>query len=366
LIAWDWGWQDSWAEGIINRLPQGVGFMSVSEWSIPIERGGVKSVVGEYSISTIGPGPRASRHWNFARKRGLKTFAKIQAGNTWELSATPYIPALENVAQHAVNLRRAKVDGLMLGWTLGGYPSPNLEVVSEIGQNSDVTAEEAMEKVASRRFGAPLAPAVVKAWREFSKAFREFPFGTGLYVTPMQVGPSNLFWTKRTGYAATMVGFPYDDFEGWRRSYPPDVFIGQFEKISAGFEEALRELKTAAEGQKFTTTQKRAFARELSVAEAAAIHFRTTTNQCQFIQARQALTEAKTTADRKAPLSQIKEILEKEITLASRLHTIQNQDSRIGFEASNQYYYTPVDLAEKVLNCEDLLNRWLPEQQKGG
>lgn len=33
LIAWDWGWKDEWAEGILNRLPKKVGHMSVSEWS---------------------------------------------------------------------------------------------------------------------------------------------------------------------------------------------------------------------------------------------------------------------------------------------------------------------------------------------
>ena len=77
--------------------------MSVSEWRLPVERGGIKSEVGEYSISAIGPGPRAQRHWQMARERGLETIAKIQAGNTWELSAVPYIPALENVARHGEN-----------------------------------------------------------------------------------------------------------------------------------------------------------------------------------------------------------------------------------------------------------------------
>jgi hypothetical protein len=54
-----------------------------------------------------------------------------------------------------------------------------------------------------------------------------------------------------------------------------------------------------------------------------------------------------------------------EIELAVRLHAVQSRDSRIGFEASNQYYYVPVDLAEKVINCQDLLARWLPAQRSG-
>lgn len=360
LIAWDWGWADGWVQEIIDRLPTGVALMSVSEWSIPIERGGVKSVIGEYSISTVGPGPRATKHWEMARKRGLKTIAKIQAGNTWELSATPYIPAVQNVAQHAANLRGAQVNGLMLGWTLGGYPSPNLEVVSEIGRNATLTPTEAMKVVARRRFGPHLAPSVVKAWHEFSVAFSEFPFGGGLYSTPMQAGPSNLLWEKATGYGATMVGFPYDDLDGWRGGYPIDVFVAQLEKIADGFDQAIVELKSSAKKVKFSILQQRRFGEELSVAEAAAIHFRSAANQSRFVQLRRKWPETKTTEDLNRIRKALEETLKSEIALARRLYRIQTCDSRIGFEASNQYYYVPLDLAEKVLNCHDLLTRWIP------
>lgn len=361
LLAWDWGWNDAWAESIINQLPPGVALMSVSEWSLPIERGGVKSAVGEYSISAIGPGPRAQRHWALARKRGLKTIAKIQAGNTWELSAVPYIPALENVAQHAANLRGSQVNGLMLGWTLGGYPSPNLEVVAEALASG--SPEEAMQRVAERRFGKALAPAVVAAWRGFSAAFREFPYDGGVvYSAPQQYGPANLLWAAPTGYQATMVGFPYDDLDGWRTIYPPEVFISQLDKVADGFDQAVARLKAAAseQGAKRTKSERQSLEGELRVADAAAIHFRSTANQARFVVARRALQTAKNAEETARQVAALERILNEEIELARRLHAIQRRDSRVGFEASNHYFYVPVDLAEKVLNCRDLLDRWVP------
>lgn len=39
-----------------------------------------------------------------------------------------------------------------------------------------------------------------------------------------------------------------------------------------------------------------------------------------------------------------------------RLYELQRADSRLGFEALNPYYYVPVDLMEKVVNCRALLN----------
>lgn len=355
LIAWDWGWNDAWAGDVIRQLPTEVALQSVSEWRLPIERGGVKTEVGEYSISAIGPGPRAQRHWQLARERGLKTIAKIQAGNTWELSAVPYIPAVENVARHAENLSRANVNGLMLGWTLGGYPSPNLEVVSEALACG--SAEEAMRRVAERRFGAAVAPAVVAAWRGFSAAFREFPYHIGVvYSGPQQLGPANLLWAEPTGYHATMVGFPYDDLDGWRSVYPPEVFANQLEKVADGFDRALAELKASVAGaESVTSAQRSALDDECRVAEAAAIHFRSSANQTKFVLARRALDAAKDQAEAAALRARMERLLKDEIALARRLHEIQSRDSRIGFEASNQYYYVPMDLVEKVLNCRYLI-----------
>ena len=358
LLAWDWGWRDAWSGEIIQRLPLETALMSVSEWSLPIERGGIKSAVGEYSISAIGPGPRAQKHWELARKRGLKTIAKIQAGTTWELGSVPYIPAVENVARHAANLRDSKVDGLMLGWTLGGYPSPNLEVVAEICEGS-TSPGDAIARVAERRFGARIAPHVVTAWREFSAAFGEFPFHIGLvYQSPTHAGPSNLLFEKPSGYKATMVGFPYDDLDAWRAVYPPEIFAAQLEKVAIGFDRALAQLRSAAANINCEMAERRQLAAEMSVAEAVSIHFQSAANQARFVLHRNALAKALPATEPVSTKAALKKLLNDEITLARRLHAIQSRDSRIGFEASNHYFYVPVDLAEKIVNCDYLSQRF--------
>lgn len=363
LIAWDWGWSDAWAPGIIARLPKEVTLQSVSEWSIPIKRGGVDSVVGEYSISTIGPGPRATKHWELARKRGMRTNAKIQAGNTWELSAVPYIPAVENVARHAARLKKAGVDGLMLGWTLGGYPSPNLEAACKVldeadgGESSEeAQVERALAGVARERFGAELERAVARAWRTFSAAFSEYPYHIGVvYNGPMQYGPANLLWADRTGYGATMVGFPYDDLDAWRQVYPAEILAGQFRKMAEGFERGIAELREAAASVKVDARFERELQREIDVARVAAIHFRSTANQTRFVQLRNAAGGMARASGQAA--AEIAKILREETELALELRRIQMRDSRIGFEATNQYYYVPQDLLEKAINCEWLLKR---------
>ena len=364
LIAWDWGWGDDWAPAAIQALPENVSFMSVSEWSIPIQRGGVQSVVGEYSISEIGPGPRATRHWKVARERGLKILAKIQANNTWELSSVPYVPAVRNVAQHALRLRDAGVEGLMLGWTLGGHPSPNLEVVAEIGRFEESSVDAALRRVATRRVGKDMASALVRYWTRCSAAFSEYPYHIGtMYNGPQQMGPANLLYPSPTGYHSTMVGLPYDDLNSWRSVYPADVFIRQFETMGEGFQDAVNELEAAAVQAKgdLSEIHQDQLQQEIRIGRACAVHFESVANQSQFVLLRDRFLAEKTDANEKGKLAtQLRDVIQREMEAAKILWDLQCQDSRLGFEASNQYFFVPMDLAEKVVLCQYLLAEWLP------
>ena len=74
--------------------------------------------------------------------------------------------------------------------------------------------------------------------------------------------------------------------------------------------------------------------------------------------------ETNSPTEAQSACAELERLLRAEMELARRLHAIQTRDSRIGFEATNQYYYVPVDLAEKVINCQDLLTRWLPAERR--
>ena len=289
----------------------------------------------------------------------MPTFAKLQIGTTWELGSVPYLPAVMNVAEHMERLRAEQLDGVMLGWTLGGYPSPNLETAARMLRGED--AETALRATATRRFGATHAEGVLRAWREFSEGLKEYPYdGAVVYNSPHHVGPANLLWERPTGYRATMVGIPYDDLTRWRGPYPAEIFANQFTLVADGFDRGLDELRGEREkADKFAA----ALQREESVGEAAAILFRSAASQTRFVLARDRLATLSSQAAAESTLREIEALLQAEIKLAARLYAVQSRDSRIGFEATNHYFFTPMDLAEKVLNCRDLLDRWLPAER---
>jgi hypothetical protein len=360
VLVSDWGWRGHGdAPDTIAKLPPSVCLMSVSEWNLPIERGGVRSLVGEYSISAVGPGPRALRHWALAQAAGLKRGTEIQFNNTCELASIPYLPVMDLVAEHCLNLAPRKLDAMLIGWTMGGYPSPNFRLAQEIGRSPGATMAASLDVVALERFGPEGAPHARKAWTLFSDGFRQYPFHVGVvYTSPVQWGPANPLYPTNTAYRATMWGLPYDDLDSWRGPYPPAVFIEQFEKVVMGWRAGIAELAMAMQK---TPADRRADAEaDLRFARAATLHFESVAHQAAFVLARNTLARpggALPDAERRRLRHEMKRRLESEIALARELHTLVQQDSHIGFEPSCQYFYLPLDLVEKVINC-----RWLLEQ----
>ena len=358
VIIWDWGWnRHGIATEVIEKLPTDVWLMSVSEWALPIERGGVRANIGEYSISAVGPGPRAQEHWRVAKERGMKTAAKVQFNCTWEIAAVPFVPVMDLVAEHCSNLSEKDVDGFLISWSLGGYPSPNLEIPQLFDRYPVPTKDQVLDQLALERYGEQGAPFARNAWTMMSDAYREYPFtGAVVYFAPAQVGPANLFRPAPTGFAATMSGLPYDDLTKWRSIYPANVFIQQFEKMATGFAEAIPVLEKAvsyAGGNKLASVKA-----ELRYAKVVRIHFASVANQTRYVLMRDEYLSPDTTPEKKAELiGKMTSLIENEIELAKELYSLTLEDSRIGFEPCNQYFYVPNDLLEKIVSCKQILNQ---------
>ncbi len=336
VIAWSWAWDPNWAANAALKLREDIKLMCTSEGYLQTEAMGIRGRVGDYAMSKVGPGFLAEELWQVAKKRGIDRLAKVQMNNTWECSAVPYLPVPFLVKKHLKNLEKRGISELMAGWTLGGYPGGNL-----------MLTEMEPEEMAQKKFGS-VASDVVIAWGKFGEAFENFPLHGApmLYTGPQNYGPMNLLFSEPSGYRATMVGFPYDDINKWRGLlFPPDVFDEQFRRLSEGWGKGVSILRSA--DPEVGEECRDAFDDLMRVAEAAYCHFRTTYLQMRFIRLRDG---------ERGPdaVEAMKDILDEEIELARTLLGIVRRDSRIGFEASNHYYYTEMSLMEKVLNCEQV------------
>jgi hypothetical protein len=351
-LIWDWRWDhfspspDENDSPILRRLKglKNIRFMTLSERSLPIERAGVKYIVNEYSTTAAGPGPRPKKLWSLAKSLGIGTAAKVQPSLSWEFAVTPYLPAMDITAKHAWNLKNEGIDAVLMSWSLGGAPSPNLRVFDEI-RSTDKSWEDSLNRIAASTYGANAANIARSGWRAFSKGLVEYPFEIRLIRNaPHHWGPANPLYPTPTKMVSTMTGIPYDAVYDWLNgTYTPQQYIEQMDKVAAGFEAGCTEwekLKSIA-----SETGKRIAAEELIIFRAEQLSFASCAEQVRFILARDS-------SNKKAMVESAK----RELKNAKAFLPLVRADSSIGFESSNHYFYIPRDVVEKILCCRMIID----------
>ena len=341
-IVWNWSWPEADEAEVLATLPKDrCRVMAVSEGRMDICRGGIQSKTHDYSISVVGPGERAKAFWRRARANGLIPLAKVQANTTWELSTVPYLPTMDLVAEHAANLVKEGVKGVLLSWSLGSAPSPNLRVYDVMDDRADVNAT--LDRIAEECYGTEAVAAVRRAWTAFSVGFTNFPFSIPtVYYGPQQWGPANPLYEQKTGWTATMVGFPYDDIETWIWPYPPEVWVSLMEKVAEGFCRGCDLWKLAMKTM-LDDAKRREAEREYGLFKTAMLHFASSADQVRFVLCRRA-------NDRNGQRA----VVLRELARAKEELSYVRADSRIGYESTNHYLFIPQDLREKVLLCRQL------------
>ena len=338
MIANLWGWSPymGWTEEQVfhgvEMLDKGISVLCVSEFDLDIEKGGVKSKVIDYSISNPGPSELTKRILTKAREMGHTMYGKIQASNSWECSAVPYIPVFDLVHEHLENLQKQGVENLFLTWTLGGYPSPSVALASAYTKGFDL---EAWYK---ENYGEN-AQGVHEGIRVLCDAFREYPFSIGaLYLSPKTLACANLWELTPEEKSSTMVCYAYDDYEAWIAPYPYETYIDQLGKLLSGWERGIALLSGLPQTEKI--------AELVRYAKAAHAHFTADFLQTKFAKCK-----------REKDSEGMKACVLAEQENAEKLLALTRKDGRIAYEASNHYFYTERNLIEKIIRMKEFHER---------
>ena len=336
VMAYAWSWRDiETAKETVRLLPKEVRVLNVSEHYQEKKIQGVDTFVTDYSISIEGPSDYSRKLWREATATGHRSVAKIQANNSWEMSSVPYIPVFEQHYRHIAGiLATGDVESIMYTWTLGGYPSPIIEMIKLMCEKGKEIPS--LEEIYAKLFEGADIETLSRALHLFSEAFSEYPFCCRTaYYAPQTCAPANPLYAEPTGFEATMVCNPYDDLTKWRNYFPEEIFVDQIRKMSEKWSEGFEVLKTV-------DLTKNPYLDELyDVADACNVTFRGMYNQCAFI-----------ATGRKE--GNYEALLEDEKRLAYEAIDLMARNATIGYESSNHYFYTKSNLMEKIVNCDYL------------
>ena len=339
LIANLWGWSGfmNWTDEMVlhgvELLDKEIEILCVSEYSKKFKRGGIRSEVIDYSISVVGPSESTVKTLEFAKKKGHRIWAKIQANNSWECSSVPYVPAFDLMVKHIENLKKLGISGLMLGWSLGGFPGGALPLCASACANGRINQTEWYLKTYG--VNGKLAK---KAVKQFSKAYAEFPFSiNALYFGAQNMGSGNLYGLEADGRESTMVCYTFDDYEFWSDPYGIDVYISQFKKLTERWAKAMKMLDEIDGNANFEEFKR--------CAEGVYLLMSATLNLAEF---------AKYKREPKENKQKLLEIIEKESKVAENMYELMAKDAKIGYEVTNHYFTNRQRLLEKLVNLKVL------------
>ena len=350
FIVWDWSWHsvlgENAPEEIIPRLPKGVALMADFERGTHIERGGIPMTVDEYSISTVGPSPRARLRGEQARRFGYDYFAKIQLSTTWECGTVPFIPVPTLLARKATAMREAGVTGVMATWTLGSYPSPNTEAFAVALWNPQLSEDAVLRRVATRRYGADAVDNTVRGWTKLSNAFgEEFPYSADMYAGPLQHGPSLPLYRRDIPppFGRTSLFNCKDDYQNWAPPYGPEKMTTLLRHLCDRWDDGMKDLQEAA--RKTAGPRRRLAERDLGVAWMVGYTYRAYANALDFYKARDA-----------GDAEGMKRIAAEELKATTEAFRLVRADSRLGWELELQYFYRPLDVLERLLSLDAVVD----------
>ena len=342
ILQWLWGWDNTVPaekiEHALSLMPRNVEIMVDWAKNTPFSVCGAEALIGEYTLAHVQPSDYALQIIRTAKAAGRKVHSKCALVTTCEMGALPYFPVMKNVEMLLENLRKEQIDGLLGCWIFGAYPGRNMEMLAMTESASPMSA------LASKYYGRGARRAIC-AWEEFRKAITHYPTTPPvLYFSAIYPGPGLRFSLEPEPWRNGMAIMATEDMDAASYPFGQDAMIGGFRAMAELWQEGLEYLKNAVDLCDIPEHRKENL-RDLGISKACLSHFISAANYADFI-----ILRNQWLADQSDSITRTKliELLRNELKNAETMFQIAKHDSRMGYEGSVGYFYTPIDIAEKI------------------
>ncbi len=364
-----------WVYEIPAHIPKNVVLQFNFETGVHRTQLGKDLVGGDYWISTPGPSSRFDRIARAAREHGTPVSAKIQTANSHEVATVPYLPVPSLLHRKFAAMRRLGVSHTMLCWYFGNYPGLMNKAAGELSAEPFAADEDAfLRRLAEIYWGREHAPKVVAAWKHFSEGYENYPL-TNLfqYYGPMHDGPvwplllkprdAPLAPTWLLGSTTTRQPWPPSGDrigESFMELLTLDETVELARRMSSSWDSGVQLLRALEPD--FRNEPERM--RDIGVARALGIQFRSGNNILRFYQLREKMLRA-AGKERLAMLRQLAAIVREEIAQDEQLLRLCERDSRLGFHSEAEgYKYYPEKIRWRIRQLNEVLAADVPEFER--
>ena len=352
---------------IFAKTPAGVILQLNCESLGEAQQLGKPRPVLDYSLAYIGPSRFFETVAGEIIRNGASVSAKLQVGCSHEVATVPFVPVPGNIFRRYKRLIELGVTTVLQCWYFGNYPSVMTRAAFRCAMRPLPESEdEFLAGLAASEWGGDTFR-VVQAWKHFRDAYENFPanvhfshFGPvhdcitwPLHLKPVDapIAPS---WQLGHPVSGDRIG------ECFAYYHDMDETLALARSVADGWDAGLRLLLPLVSGH--GANEKRI--KEIGVAEALGLQFRSAVNVLQFYAWREELFWQKP-EDQRHCLLRMRELVDAEIQGTRRLAELCRLDSRLGFHSEAEgYKYFPAKLIWRAQCLETLLNNSFPEVEK--
>jgi hypothetical protein len=379
VVLWPYSASNHWSQDditqskLIDKLPAGITFMTEFAKEGTISFGDVTIPAYDYPISLVGPSERFVQQAKLVKTKGLDFWVKTEHAIALEFVPTPYIPVFFQWAERFERIRQSsQISGVFSNWMHYGFtPSIAADLYFWHIWSHPPDAAELLGKIAHRDFGASSAPHVVKAWRAFSEAIRQYPFSGSVAMGVVQKGPAHPLFFSPEYKPRHGSGRQFRNDLSWTKPWGPELTIRQFSRMEKLWSAGVAELEMA--GTKAEPEARRNIERELGICRTLLACVRSAIHVARFYTLRDELF---TTSDRSrasALLGEMISVARAELKNGQEALPFVCADSRLGYANSGKSeqigvpragIYSAGSIRKKIAQVQRLLDEDIPEYRR--
>ncbi len=363
FISWTYGHRAFKDEDILDscdsRHPGVIHMQNMEDYTL-VEQLGKKRLATDYWLSVTGPGKIMAESLEVNRRRGIETFAKIQACSSHEISTVPYVPVPGILYDKYQYMYENGITGVLQCWYFGNYPCLMNKAASELSFLPFFESKRAFLYHLASIYWGRYADTAVTAWLLLEEGYRNFPVSVSFeWLGPMQDSPCAPLRLLPADLPMPSTWLLRDPTGGDR--------LGECLTNGHTLEEALtlcREMSRLVKKGAAALTSLPNFGYEekreqQSCVRALDLIFESGCNILEFYRLRRELGIGK--GDPLAVLGEMEEIAHREIEISDALIPLCQEDPRIGYHSeAHGYKIFPEKLSFRIEEVRRVLAKEFP------
>ncbi len=365
FISWTYS-QRSWLpeevkEACELRSTDVIHMQNFEDLGHPVQLG-KKRLAMDYWLSYVGPGDVMENSLAINRRRGVRTYAKIQACSSHEISTVPYVPAPGILYDKYKYMYENGITGALQCWYFGNYPCMMNKAASELSFTPFFGDKKAFLTSLAGIYWGEDAEAAALAFEAFEEGYKNFPTSVSFeWYGPMQDSPAVPLRLKPVDLPMPGTWITYNPTGGDRigeallNGHTLDEARELVSRMCASWHKGHALISSLEDGG---TNEKW---EQKSCAAALDLIFESGKDILDFYALRRKLALAKG-EDAKVFLSALRALVEKEIGISRALLPICERDGRIGYHSeAHGYKIFPERLLWRIGELEKLLSEEFSE-----